>query len=90
MGNPYQPALLQDRKESDACWGMPVPVLLSGNTHMQWPYARGFGVPAWTSWCYGSDWTARFPEITEKSSGLIAIMQAEQSPRTLSRSYVHI
>lgn len=76
-GNMYQPALLQDLKESDACWGVPVPVLLNRNAHMQWPYARGSGVPAWTGWCYSSDWTARFPEITEKSSEPVPIMQAE-------------
>jgi len=90
MDNMYQPTLLQDRKESNACWGMPVPVLLNGNTHMQWPSARAFEVPAWTSWCHSSDWTARFPEITEKSTELVAITQAEQNPKTLSRNYVHI
>lgn len=84
----YQHALLQDHKESDTCWGMTVSMFLYKNTHV--PYARGSGVPVSTNWFYGSDWTVKFLEIMEESSELVAILWAEQSPKTLSKRYVHI
>lgn len=83
-----QHTLLQDHKEFDTWWGMPVSIFLYKNTHV--PYAMGSGVPPSTNWFYGSDWTVKFLEIIEESSELVAILWAEQSSRTLSKSYFHI